>query len=152
MEHISDFLGAVDPAHKAFVEELHGILSGAGRKVKFEDKAAGPFVSYSDPKTRRSVLNFYFRKNGLHVRLYPETDTGNAALTDSMVSDIAKAPDCKRLKQTAECNPKCVMGYDFELRGTHYQKCRYTAFQFLVTEENKPVITKWVAEELVKSL
>jgi hypothetical protein len=36
----------------------------------------------------------------------------------------------------------------FELLGKHYQKCRMSAFSFLVTEESKPVIEKWVMTEM----
>ncbi|MDR0855894.1 MAG: hypothetical protein LBM78_00620 [Clostridiales bacterium] len=67
-----------------------------------------------------------------------------------MVSEIDKQPDCKRLTKTAECNPKCEMGYEFDLRGKHYQKCRLCAFSFLITNESKPVIVKWVDEEIIK--
>ncbi len=148
MGQFNDFLNEVEQAHKNFAEELHDIFLRVGCKVKIEKKAAGFFVAFSNPETKRSVSNFYFRKNGLHVRLYPEFYSSKIILTDYMVSEIDKAANCTRLRNTAECNPKCIMGYDFELRGKHYQKCRYCSFQFLVTDESKPVIMKWVVDEL----
>jgi len=137
------FMSQVPSSHKDFAAAVHKELTTAGSKVKFEDKAQGGFASYSNPKTKKSLFNFYFRKNGFHVRLYPVYDSGRVTLTDFMVSEIDKASDCK------QCSPKCSKGYDFDLRGKHYFKCRYSAFQFLVTDESKPVILRWVKEELV---
>ncbi len=148
MEQFKDFLESVDEAHRAFAEEVHGNLTGAKRKPIIEKKAAGYLVVYKHPETKKSVFNFYFRKNGLHARLYPGAFTGNITLTDAMIAELDKAPDCKRLTGAADCSDNCVTGYDFTLRGKHYQKCRLCAFQFLVTEESKPVILKWVQEEL----
>jgi hypothetical protein len=72
-------------------------------------------------------------------------------LTDYMISEMEKQPDCKRLTGTGDCSDRCPMGYDFEQHGKHYQKCRMSAFSFLVTEESKPVIEKWVSEEILDS-
>ncbi|MCL2062088.1 MAG: hypothetical protein FWH03_05630 [Firmicutes bacterium] len=150
-EQFNEFLESVDPKHRAFVQELHEMFLGTGTKVTIEKKAAGFLVVYKSAKTKKSVFNIYFRKNGLHVRLYPAASSNKVTLTDYMVSEIDKAVDCKRLKG-GECSDKCVTGYDFELCGKHYKKCRLCCFAFLVTEESKPVIETWVKEELVELL
>ena len=146
----NDFLQTVDPQHREFAQKIHDELTQAKFKLKIESKAAGFLVTYAYPTTKKSALNFYFRKNGLHVRLYPSRESGLVTLTDFMVSEIDKQPDCKRLTKTADCSDNCVTGYEFDLRGKHYQKCRLCAFQFLVTNESKPVLKKWVDEEIVK--
>jgi hypothetical protein len=145
-----EVLATIGAEHRVFASELHDALVGKNFKCKIESKSQGFFVSYANPVTKRAALNFYFRKNGLHVRLYPNRDSGLVTLTDYMVSEIDKQPDCKRMTKTAECNPKCQMGYEFDLRGKHYQKCKLCAFSFLVTTESKPVLMKWVEEEILK--
>lgn len=147
--NIENIIDAVIAEHKDFVREVHDRLVGASFKCAFEYKATGYFACYANPKTKRAAFNFYFRKNGLHVRLYPDRNSGLVTLTDYMVAEIDKQPDCKRLAATGGCNPKCQMGYDFELRGKHYQKCKCSAFSFLVTAESKPVITQWVNAEII---
>lgn len=143
-------LDTIAPEHKDFAKQLHDDFVANGFKVKIERKSAGFFVGYANPKTKKSAFNFYFRKNGLHVRLYPERNSGLVTLTDYMVSEIDKQPDCKKLTKTSDCSPYCVGGYEFDLRGKHYQKCKMSAFSFLITEESKPVILKWVKEEILK--
>ena len=146
-----DFLMSVNEAHKDFVLTVHETLLREGCKVKIESKASGFFVSYAHPKTKRSLLNFIFRKKGLIVRLYPSDVEKCAQLLDrlpeSMEKEIAKACNCKRLIDPADCNSKCPMGYDITIRGTRYQKCRYNCFMFTVTDESVPFIMEFIALE-----
>ena len=142
---IDDFLKEVEPAHQAFARATHEMLTIGGYKIKMESKASGMFVSYSYPKTKRSLLNFLFRKSGLLVRLYPDnasTPFSMDNLPASMEEELYKAPDCKM------CSEKCTKGNKFLLRGQTYDKCRYNSFMFVVTEESKPVITKWIETEV----
>lgn len=83
-----------------------------------------------------------FRKKGLIARIY----AGHIAqymeildtLPDSMVRSIQKAPICKRLVEPSTCNQKCSMGYDFILQGERLQRCRNSAFMFLLDKESRP--------------
>jgi len=142
---IEDFIQAVDPAHQAFASATHEKLSTGSYKTKIENKASGLFVSYTHPKTKRSLLNFLFRKTGLLVRLYPDNASSRFSmdkLPASMIKEIDKAPDCKM------CSEKCIKGYKFMLLGQEYDKCRYNAFLFAVTGESKPVLTEWLEKQL----
>jgi len=145
---IDDFIKTVEPAHQAFVAEAHGALTAGGFKLKIEDKATGLFASYSHPKTKRSALNFFFRKKGLFARLYPDKisdyDGLLNSLTEAMIKELDKAAPCKRLINPDDCNPKCITGYDFTIGGKRFIKCRYMCFQFLVTEESKSILAGWI--------
>jgi len=146
----SDFIEVVEPQHKDFVQKTHEVMMAYGCRLKVESKATGLFAQYSNPKTKRSILNLFFRKSGLQVRIYPSGVNSDIIdnLPASMEKELEKATPCKRLMKTAECNPKCVLGYTFSMRGKTHQKCRYVCFQFPVTEESKLVMTKWIKEEL----
>jgi hypothetical protein len=146
---INNVIETIDREHKDFALEIHTLFVNKNYKCNIDSKSAGYLVVYKDPRTKKSAFNFYFRKNGLHVRLYFAFKSGNVTPTDYMVSEIDKQPDCKRLTNTGECSDRCPMGFDFELRGKRYQKCRMSAFSFLVTEESKPVIEKWVREGIL---
>ena len=145
---IDDFAAAAEPQHREFVMTVHEKLTACGYKMKIEKKTNGLFVSYSHPKTKRSALNLFFRKKGLFVRLYPDGITGCGdilnSLSESMVKEIDKALLCKRLINPDECNPKCIMGYDFNINGKRFIKCRYMCFKFAVTEESKYILTEWI--------
>jgi len=146
-----NFLADVPPDCKEFAAKIHESLLGDGYKCKIESKASGFFVSYSHPQTRRSLLNFLFRKQGLLLRLYAD-HAGQYAdflngLPEEMEREIKKAPVCKRLLNPADCNPKCVAGYDFFVGENHYQKCRYGCFQFAVNARSIPVLTEFVELE-----
>ena len=146
-----DFLTEASPDYREFVARMHESLLHDGYKVRIESKASGFFVSYSHPETKRSILNFLFRKNGLHVRIYADNSNKYAdfinCLPENMEKAIAKAPICKRQINPADCNPKCITGYDFFVRENRYQKCRYSCFQFLINAESVPVISEFVENE-----
>jgi len=163
----NDFLLTVDPQHRSFAQEIHKTLTDEKFKITIESKAQGFLVVYKHPTTKKSLLNFYFRKSGLHIRLYPSHDfsantfnpsaptdfsvrnTFNpSALTDYMKSEIDKQPNCKPLTGAGNCSAKCAKGYEFNLNSKHYQKCRLCAFQFLVTDESKGILKEWVGAEV----
>ena len=142
---IDDFFKEVEPAHQAFAKNMHEMLTMSGYKTKIESKASGLFVSYSHPKTKRSLLNFVFRKIGLLARLYPDNASSRFSMDNlpaSMEEELDKAPDCKM------CSEKCIKGNKFLLHGQAYDKCRYNSFLFVVTEESKPVLTEWIEKEV----
>jgi hypothetical protein len=146
-----DFFSEVSPDFKKFVATIHETLQHDGYKAKVEKKASGFFVSYSHPKTKRSMLNFLFRKNGLLVRVYADNFDKYAdflnRFPELMEKEIGKSPVCKRLINPTDCNPKCIMGYDFHVKDNHYRKCRYSCFQFSVNSESIPVLSEFVENE-----
>ncbi|MDR1955050.1 MAG: hypothetical protein LBP82_03770 [Candidatus Methanoplasma sp.] len=148
-----DFLSKVGADRKGFVTDIHDSLTDERYKAKIELKASGFFVSYSHPETKRSILNFFFRKKGLMVRIYADNHGGYKellnGLPDSMVKEIGKAPVCKRLIDPNDCNPKCITGYDFCIRDEHYQKCRYGCFEFIVADENIRMLSDLIENERV---
>ena len=80
-----------------------------------------------------------------HVNEYEEV---LETLPDEMVRSIQKAPICKRMADPNACNPRCSMGYDFWMKGEHYQKCRSSAFMFLACPENNPFIRTLLINEV----
>ena len=134
----NSFLQAVEPQHHAFVQKIHEDLIASDYKIKIESKATGFFITYTHPKTKRSLLNLFFRKSGLMIRFYPESVFNLTNLPEMMVKAIENSLLCK------DCNPKCIKGYRFSMNGTDYYKCRYNCFQFAVTDENKNILTEWV--------
>lgn len=139
-----DFLKTVEPQHKGFAENTHKELIANGYKAIIESKATGFFIGYKHPKTKRSLLNFLFRKKGLLVRIYPASRTPiiSNEITEEMIQEIDKNPNCKK------CSEKCPKGYKFTIGGQAYDKCWYGAFLFTITEKSKPIIEKWVKTEI----
>lgn len=147
-----DFLSQVKPEYIDFAVKTNELLVQEGYKAKVESKAAGFFVSYSNKKTKKSILNFFFRKKGLYVRLYLDdaakhTDFINN-LPEDMEKEIDKASDCKRLINPDDCNPKCIKGYDYSIRNNEYIKCRYSCFQFLLSPECLPIVSEFLENEV----
>ncbi len=146
-----DFLADVLPEHQHFVKSIHITLLAEGYKCKLEHKASGYFAGYSHPKTKRSLLNFLFRKKGLLTRIYGDHCGAYAdflgTIPESMEKEIRKASVCKRLVNPDDCSPTCVKGYDFMIGDNHYQRCRYSGFQFLVTADSIPVLESFVQHE-----
>jgi len=146
-----DFLSEVDKAHRKFVQGVHDSFVRDSYKVKIESKVSGMFVSYSHPKTKRSIMNFLFRKAGLFTRLYADNFAKYTGLLnklpEKMEKEITKASLCKRLINPDGCNPKCIKGYDFYIRKNHYQKCRYNCFEFAVTDESIPFLSDLIENE-----
>ena len=155
-----DFLQNVADEYKEFVSQVQELLVTAGYIIKIEKKASGFFVSYADASTKKSMLNFLFRKTGLYIRLYA-TNCGQYAdvlneLPDEIVKQITKAKDCDALAvpmaDGAKCicnprNPKQSMGYDFFINGVHYQKCRSACFYFHVDSASLPFLMKLIENE-----
>ena len=146
-----DFLAEVNPAYKDFIVKIHEGLTKENYKAKIESKKSGLSVSYSHPKTKRGMLGFMFRKDTLLARLYADNfgkyiDFLNL-IPESMEKEIGKATKCSRLIEPTACNPKCAGGYDFRIRGNHYQKCRMNCFQLEVNSDSIPVLTDFIENE-----
>ena len=125
-----DFLSTVDGDNREFVRELHEELTKLGCKTEIKQAKSGYVVSCLQNK--KTILNYVFRRKGLMVRIYPNHLADYMEVFDTISDELAKAiqdaPVCKRL---------CAMGYDFVLKGQRQQKCRSSAFFFLLTSDNR---------------
>jgi len=146
-----DFLAEVDQEQKAAVTKIHKSMTESGYKYKVEKKALGFALSYKHPKTKRSICNMLFRKDGLRIRIYAESHIQYAAfienLPEDMEAQVAKAVNCKRFLIPPECSDTCSAGYDISIRGNRYQKCRYSCFFFKANNDNLPIITELIELE-----
>ncbi len=149
-EKFADFLETVDNRYRSFVIEINNYLTQGNCKCEVKSAKSGFTVSYI--LNRRTLATFVFRKPGIKLRIYPEhihqyADFLNT-LPDKMKKEIQKASVCKRLVDPDDCNPRCVMGYDFFIDDEHYQKCRYMAFMPTLSDENNPYIKVFLEKEL----
>jgi hypothetical protein len=146
-----DIIAEINQEQKAAVTNIHETMTGSGSKNKVEKKASGFFVSYTHPKTKRSILNLFFRKNGLQARIYAENHKQYANFIDNLPEDmeaqIANAQDCKRFLTPPECSDTCSAGYDISIRGNRYQKCRYSCFHFNANTKSLPIIAEFIEQE-----
>ena len=144
------FIEATGPEARPLIRELHDNLTKIGCKAAFELKKSGPLASYKYGKPPKALLNVVFRKEGQLARVYGENTSTYSdflnTLPKNMVQEIDKSGDCGRLVNNT-CSPKCT-GYDFEINGQHFQKCRYGCFMFLITPESGPYIKSLVEHEL----
>lgn len=140
------FLQNVNPLHQEFVTQIHDVMLQNGCKLKLQLAKSGYVVSYSHGKDKRVILNFVFRKSGLVARIYGDYADRYMdfleTLPDKMIKSIEKAPACKL------CNPRCMKGYVFSVKGTQHQKCRYNCFLFAVDDESIPFIKTFLEHEI----
>lgn len=144
-----EFFATVPVENQDFVKELHDKLMELGCKIEIKEAKSGYMVSYLYNK--KTVANYVFRRKGMLVRIYGvhvnDYEKVLETLPDEMIQAIQKAPICKRMADPDACNPKCSMGYDFWLKGEHYQKCRNSAFMFLLCPGNNPYIRTLLLNE-----
>ena len=146
-----NFLQDVSQENIGFIHEMHDYMLQNGCAYKIEAAKSGYVFSYLLPKTKKVILNYIFRKNGMVVRIYGD-NIGKYAdilktLPDNMIKAIEKAPVCKRLVDPDKCNSRCPMGNIFELNGKEYKNCRYNSFMFEVKKENHNAIRNFVEKE-----
>lgn len=95
-------------------------------------------------------------KKGMKLRIYPEHIQRYQSFLDTLPekakAEIRKPSPCNQLANPDDCNPKCIMGYTFLLDDQLYQKCRCTAFQLALSEENNPYIMCYIMCFLEKEL
>ncbi len=140
-------------ASRNLVEDINDFLLDSGCKREIKTAKSGFTVSYLLQDTKKTFATFVCRKTGIKIRIFPQRlneymeflDT----LPEKMKKEITKASVCKRLVNPNDCNPKCVMGYDFIMDQIHYQKCRYMAFMPSINEESFPYIKKFIQNELM---
>ncbi len=150
-EKFNIFMETVDERYRDFVSQINEYLISCGCKREIKLQKSGYIVSYVFLSDKRTLATFVSRKTGMKLRIYPEHLQRFQSFLDSFPEkakkEIKKASICKRLVNPDDCNPKCVMGYTFMLDGEKYQKCRYMAFQLVLSEENNPYIRQFLEKE-----
>ncbi|MDL2288540.1 hypothetical protein LJC32_04070 [Oscillospiraceae bacterium OttesenSCG-928-F05] len=147
-----DLLLDVHPMYKDYVSSLHDELIGSGCTLALKPASQGLVASYVHGATKKTLVNFVFRKSGMIVRIYgahaADYLPALEPLPEGMRIKIKKAPVCRRMLDPTKCNPRCAMGYDFMFDGERLQKCRIGAFNFGLSEENNPHIRAFIAREI----
>ncbi len=150
-EKFNLFMETVDGCFRNFVNQINEYLTEKGCKCDIKTAKSGYVVSYV-LSSKSTLATFISRKTGMKLRIYPEYIREYQeflnTLPEKMKKEIKKASICKRLVNPDDCNPKCVMGYTFEMDGEQYKKCRYMAFQLTLSEENNPYIKEFLENEL----
>lgn len=151
-EKFNLFMETVDGCFRDFVSQINDYLMEQGCSCEIKTAKSGYVVSYTLGKTKRTLATFVSRKTGMKLRIYPEHiheyQNFLNGLPEKMKKDIKKASVCKRLVNPDDCNPRCVMGYTFEMDGEQYQKCRYMAFMPALRAENNPYIKQFLKNEI----
>lgn len=146
-----DFLNMVPENLRSFVDELNLYLTDNKCKRSIKPAAKGYLVSYTLPKSGKTLLNFVFRKGCVKVRIYAKHIVKYQDLVgdfpETTKKEIASALDCKKLTGKT-CSPTCPAGYTFVMDGAEYKKCRSMAFLPVLCEENNPIIRKMIEEEV----
>lgn len=151
-QELNSFLESVDADNRPFVEQLHAYLIGHRCTCDIKSAKSGYVVSYLSLNTKKTLATFVFRKSGIRIRIFADHIQDYQKLLEelpkSMKKDIQKASVCKRLIDPDDCNPKCAMGYTFQIDEETYQKCRYMAFMPKLNRENNPFIQQILEREL----
>lgn len=146
------FMETVDERFQNFVYEINEYLIKKNCRCDIKSAKSGYTVSYILSGTKKTLATFVSRKTGMKLRIYPEHIQQYQSFLDSlpekMKKEIKKASVCKRLLNPDDCNPKCVMGYTFEMDAEQFKKCRYMAFMPALSEENNPYIKQLLEKEL----
>jgi len=150
-----DFFSLVPDESKNFVDELNSFLIGKKCKRSIKSAAKGYLVRYSLPESRKSLLNFVFRKGCVKARIYAshvaEYEELIEKFPESTKKEIANALDCKKLNGKT-CSPICPAGYTFVMDGIKYKKCRSMAFLLALNKLNNSIIREMVEKEIVFSI
>jgi len=119
---ITGFLSEVPAEYRDFMSKIHEDLTNDGYKQKIEQRKTGLFATYSEAKTKRILIEFYFRKNVFSMYLYVTIFNEYGGHLDNLpiciIEEIDKFTDCRR------CNPGCSTP-KFSINDKQYQKCRY---------------------------
>ena len=143
----SDFLAAAGAEHEDFINQMHDWLQENDCVVNIKTAANGYVVSYVHKPSKRTVMNYIFRKQRPMLRVYADhvlayADT-LAHWPDSMKDNIRKGGNCRRLIDPTACNSRCLGGFDFVLDGERQQKCRcHMSFTFFLDDETKPYLAQ----------
>jgi len=148
----SSFIEAAGLEHIDFINTLHQYMEENDCKTEIKEAANGYVVSYIHKPSKRTIINYVFRKEGLLMRVYADNVSAYVDMLtdwpDSMKDTVKKAGICKRLIDPEKCNARCLGGFDFTLDGDQQQTCRYAGFMFLLSDETKPCLQKMVECEM----
>ncbi|MCL2055189.1 MAG: hypothetical protein FWG90_12275 [Oscillospiraceae bacterium] len=146
------FVETAGEKHTDFINSLHENLVNANCKAEIKEAASGYVVSYIHIPSKRTVINYVFRKKGLMIRIYADNVPNYMEILETfpntMKDLIKKSGPCKRLLNPDDCNSRCLMGFDFILDGERQQKCRNGAFMFFLDDETKPYVNVLVLREI----
>ncbi len=150
-QYYDEFL-EITGSSRNFIEDINDFLLDHNCKREIKTAKSGFTVSYLFQDAKRTLATFVCRKTGIKIRIHPQRLNEYMEFLDTlpakMKKEIAKASVCKRLVNPDDCNPKCIMGYDFIMDQERYQKCRYMAFLLTITEESVSYIMKFLQNEL----
>lgn len=145
------FLNDIPASLQGFVLELDAFLISKGCKREIKVAKSGFVSSYIDLSTKKTLLNYVFRKTGVKMRIYAAKVANYDSILDDfptkMKKEIIKAGDCKKLTG-ATCSPTCPAGYTFVMDGTENKKCRSTAFFHDLNEESSKYIWNLIESEV----
>ena len=150
-QQYQDFLNLIPEESKHFVAELDSFLTEQKCKRTIKPSAKGYLVTYTRPRSGKSLLNFVFRKNCVKVRIYAAHVSNYEAVIETFPEEtkrqIANALDCKKLTGKT-CSPTCRAGYAFAMDGVKYKKCKNMAFMPELCEANNPIVREMIEKEL----
>lgn len=145
-----EFLSAVAPEHRAFVEKLNNKLIELGCNLVTKEAKSGYTASYQFEK--KTVMNWVFRKAGILARIYGDNAGSYEEIIASLPVDMQKkmtaSRDCKRLIDPNACSDTCVKGFVYSLNGNIHKKCRNDGMFFLLTTETAEHIADLVCAEV----
>lgn len=149
-----EFVNGVDDQYKSAITEINDYLIDQNCVFSAQRAKSGIVVTYSDGTSKKALVNYVFRKKGMLARIYGnhvnQYEDFLKTLPESMKKEYAKSPACKRMLDSSKCNSRCPMGFDFEVDGERYQKCRYNAFMFLINDESIEHIRQFISKELAE--
>lgn len=145
-----EFLSAVEPEHRTFVEELNNKLIEQGCNLVIKDAKSGYAASYQLEK--KTVMNWVFRKSGVLARIYGDNAGKYEDIIASLPADMQKkmttSRDCKKLIDPNACSDTCVKGFIYALNGNIHKKCRNDGMFFLLSNETAEHIARLVCAEV----
>ncbi|HEY8390698.1 MAG TPA: hypothetical protein VIL26_07115 [Clostridia bacterium] len=147
-----DFLSLIPDESKTFVDESNSFLIDQKCKISIKPAAKGYLVTYSLPKSGKSLLNFVFRKGCVKARIYASHVAEYEELIEKFPEvtkkEISNSLDCKKLNGKT-CNSICPAGYTFVIDGIEYKKCRSMAFMPTLNELNNLIIKEMIEKEIM---
>ncbi len=150
-EKFTLFLNDIPVSQQGFVLDIDKYLREKEYKCDIKSSKSGFVTSYLSPETKKSVLNYVFRKTGVKMRIYAAKIAKYEKLLDelpkSMKDETLKAGNCKKLNGEG-CCPSCPAGYTFTMDGEEYKKCRNSAFFYNLNEESSKYIQKFIESEV----
>lgn len=145
-----EFLLAVAPEHRVFVEKLNNKLIEQGCDLVIKEAKNGYAASYQLMK--KTVMNWVFRKSGAMARIYGDNARHYEKIISSLPADMQKkmtaSRDCRRLIDPNACSNTCVKGFVYVLNGDTHKKCRNDGMFFLLTNETAEHIAGLVCAEV----